>query len=188
MATGTGDLAILLAKKFRNASIIGLDPSEKMLKIAKNKIKKNFLEKRITLIQGYSQNIPFEKNTFDLVTIAFGIRNFKYLHLSLQEIYRILKPLGILEILEFSNPSNPYIKIFYHLYSHSILTRIGTFFSKNYFAYNYLQESIKYFSYYGKKMKKLLKYHGFKNYSTKELTFGIVSIYLSQKNNSKIYF
>ncbi|WP_113738130.1 bifunctional demethylmenaquinone methyltransferase/2-methoxy-6-polyprenyl-1,4-benzoquinol methylase UbiE [Blattabacterium clevelandi] len=189
LATGTGDLAILLAKKFKNSSIIGLDPSEKMLKIAKNKIKKNFLEKKITLIQGYSQNIPFENNTFDLVTIAFGIRNFQYIHLSFKEIYRILKPLGILEILEFSNPSNPYIKIFYHLYSHSILTRIGNFFSKNHFAYNYLQESIKYFTYYGNKMKKLLKYHGFQTYSTKELTFGIVSIYLSQKKiNSKIYF
>ncbi|WP_235610016.1 ubiquinone/menaquinone biosynthesis methyltransferase [Blattabacterium sp. (Cryptocercus kyebangensis)] len=188
MATGTGDLAILLAKKFRNASIIGLDPSEKMLKIAKDKIKNNSLEKRITLIRGYSQNIPFEKNTFDVVTIAFGIRNFQYLHLSFKEIYRILKPLGILEILEFSNPSNPYIKIFYNLYSHSILTKIGNFISNNHFAYNYLQESIKYFSYYGKKMKKLLKYHGFKTYSTKELTFGIVSIYLSKKIGSKIYF
>ncbi|WP_262887275.1 ubiquinone/menaquinone biosynthesis methyltransferase [Blattabacterium cuenoti] len=176
-------MAILLAKKFYDTNVIGLDPSDKMLKIAKEKIKNNFLEKKVKVIQGYSQKIPFENNTFDVVTIAFGLRNFQSFHLSFKEIYRILNPLGILEIMEFSNPSNIYVKEFYHFYSHFILPKIGNFLSKNHFAYNYLEKSIKSFSYsyYGKKMKKFLKYHRFKTIYTKELTCGIVSIYLSKK-------
>ncbi|ACX84130.1 ubiquinone/menaquinone biosynthesis methyltransferase [Blattabacterium sp. (Periplaneta americana) str. BPLAN] len=181
IATGTGDLALLIAKKFHKTSVIGLDPSKEMLKIARNKIKDNFLKKRIQFVQGYSQNMPFENATFDVVTISFGVRNFQNFHLSFQEIYRILKPMGILEILEFSKPSNPYIKKIYHFYSHSILPRIGNFLSKNNFAYNYLQESIKSFSYCGNKMKKFLKYSGFNPIHSQKLTFGIVSIYLSKK-------
>ncbi|WP_262886694.1 ubiquinone/menaquinone biosynthesis methyltransferase [Blattabacterium cuenoti] len=176
-------MAILLAKRFDDINVIGLDPSDKMLKIAKKKIKNNFLEKKIQVIQGYSQNIPFGNNTFDIVTISFGLRNFQYFHRSFKEIYRILKPLGILEILEFSLPSNTYVKKIYHFYSHFFLPKIGNFLSKNHFAYSYLQESIKSFSdsYYGNKMKKLLKDHRFKIIHTKKLTCGIASIYLSIK-------
>ncbi|WP_185853260.1 bifunctional demethylmenaquinone methyltransferase/2-methoxy-6-polyprenyl-1,4-benzoquinol methylase UbiE [Blattabacterium cuenoti] len=181
LATGTGDLAILLANKFDNASIIGLDPSEKMLKVAQKKIKNNFLEKRIKLIQGYSQHLPFENGTFDAVTIAFGIRNFQYIHLSIKEIYRILRPLGILGILEFSKPSNYWIKKIYCFYSHFIMNKIGNFLSNNHFAYNYLKESIRSFSYCGKKMNKLLKYHKFNTIYMQKLTFEIASIYLSNK-------
>ncbi|WP_185872149.1 bifunctional demethylmenaquinone methyltransferase/2-methoxy-6-polyprenyl-1,4-benzoquinol methylase UbiE [Blattabacterium cuenoti] len=182
LATGTGDLAILLAKKFDNSScIIGLDPSDKMLQIAHNKIQKNSLENRIKLIQGYSQHIPFKNETFDAVTIAFGIRNFQFLHLSLKEIYRILKPLGILGILEFSQPSNYWINKIYYFYTHFIMNKIGNFISNNYFAYNYLKESIQSFSFYGKKMNKLLKYHKFNTVYTKKLTFEVTSIYLSIK-------
>ncbi|ACY40141.1 ubiquinone/menaquinone biosynthesis methyltransferase [Blattabacterium sp. (Blattella germanica) str. Bge] len=181
LATGTGDLAILLANKFDDACIIGLDPSKKMLQIAQKKIENNFLEKKIKLIQGYSQHIPFKNETFDAVTIAFGIRNFQYIHLSIREIYRILKPLGILGILEFSNPSNYWIKKIYYFYSHFIMNKIGNFLSNNHFAYNYLKESILSFSYCGKKMSKLLKYHKFNTIYIRKLTFEIVSIYLSIK-------
>ncbi|WP_185855986.1 bifunctional demethylmenaquinone methyltransferase/2-methoxy-6-polyprenyl-1,4-benzoquinol methylase UbiE [Blattabacterium cuenoti] len=181
VATGTGDFAILIAKKFHDTNVIGMDPSYKMLKIAQKKIKNHFLEKRVQIIQGYSQNIPFKNDTFDGVTISFGFRNFQCFHISLKEIYRILKPLGFLEILEFSHPSNICIKKLYYFYSHFILPKIGSYLSKNYFAYNYLQESIKSFSYYGNKMKKFLKYHRFNPIHTKKLTFGIASIYLSKK-------
>jgi demethylmenaquinone methyltransferase/2-methoxy-6-polyprenyl-1,4-benzoquinol methylase len=181
LATGTGDLALLIAKKFHDTNVIGLDPSEKMLTIARNKIKNNLLEKRVKFIQGYSQNIPFNKDTFDVVTIAFGIRNFQYFHLSLKEIYRILKPLGILEILEFSKPSNTYIKKIIDLY-YRFMAQIGSFLSRNRFAYKYLQESIQSYSYCGNKMKRILRHHKFKTIYTKTLTFGIVSIYLSKKN------
>ncbi|WP_185862068.1 bifunctional demethylmenaquinone methyltransferase/2-methoxy-6-polyprenyl-1,4-benzoquinol methylase UbiE [Blattabacterium cuenoti] len=183
LATGTGDLAILLAKKFDHARIIGLDPSKNMLKIAEKKIKNNNFEKRVKVIQGYSQNIPFKNEIFDMVTIAFGIRNFQYIHLSLREIYRILKPLGILVILEFSTPSNYCIKKIYHFYSHFIMNKIGNFLSKNNFAYNYLNESVQSFSYcYEKKMNKLLKYHQLTLIYIKKLTFEIATIYFSKKN------
>ncbi len=150
-----------------------------MLKIAKNKIKNNFLEKKIKVIIGDSHFIPFQKNTFDIVTISFGLRNFKNIHLSLKEIYKILKPFGILEILEFSKPKNFFIKKIYHFYSNFILTKIGSFFSKNYFAYKYLKESINFFS--EKKIQKIIIKNKFHHIQTKKLTFGIVSIYLFQK-------
>ncbi|WP_238786196.1 bifunctional demethylmenaquinone methyltransferase/2-methoxy-6-polyprenyl-1,4-benzoquinol methylase UbiE [Blattabacterium cuenoti] len=181
LATGTGDLAILLANKFNKSHIIGLDPSDKMLEIARRKIKKKSLEKRIKIIQGSSQNIPFQNETFDLVTIAFGIRNFQYIHFSIKEIYRILKSTGILGILEFSTPSYFLIKKIYHLYSY-VYSKIGGFLSKNYFAYDYLRKSIESFSYSGEKMNNLLKYHKFNIFYSKKLTFEIVSIYLSNKN------
>ncbi|BAR92250.1 bifunctional demethylmenaquinone methyltransferase/2-methoxy-6-polyprenyl-1,4-benzoquinol methylase UbiE [Blattabacterium cuenoti] len=180
LATGTGDLAILLAHKFKHASITGVDPSEKMLKIAEKKIKKIFLEEKIQTIQGYSQYIPFQNDTFDIVTIAFGIRNFQYIHSSMKEIYRILKTSGILMILEFSTPSNYWIKKIYYFYLH-IVKKIGNFISKNHFAYNYLKESIFSFPYYNQKMNKLLKYHKFDPIHIQTLTFGIVSIYLVKK-------
>ncbi|WP_185867070.1 bifunctional demethylmenaquinone methyltransferase/2-methoxy-6-polyprenyl-1,4-benzoquinol methylase UbiE [Blattabacterium cuenoti] len=181
LATGTGDLAILLAKKFKYPYIIGLDPSDKMLKIAEKKIKNNFLEKRIQTIQGYSNNIPFKNETFDIVTIGFGIRNFQYIHHSVKEIYRILKPSGILAILEFSKPSNFWIRKIYYFYLFFI-KKIGNFISKNHFAYSYLKESILSFPYCNKKMNNLLKYHKLNPIYTQKLTFGIVSLYLAKKN------
>ncbi len=157
-----------------------------MLKIAKKKIKNNFFEKRIHIIQGYSQNIPFKNETFDIVTIAFGIRNFQYLHHSIREIYRILNPSGILAILEFSNPSNYWIKNIYHLYFH-LIKKIGNFISHNRYAYNYLQESIFSFPYYNNNMNKLLKNHKFNPIYIQELTFGIVSIYIAKKNEKNLF-
>ncbi|QIK16516.1 bifunctional demethylmenaquinone methyltransferase/2-methoxy-6-polyprenyl-1,4-benzoquinol methylase UbiE [Blattabacterium sp. DPU] len=180
LATGTGDLAILLAHRFKHADITGLDPSNKMLEIAEKKIKKNFFENRIQIIQGYSQNIPFQNETFDIVTIAFGIRNFQYIHLSIREIYRTLKPSGILAILEFSTPPNFFIRKIYYLYFYFV-EKIGNFISKNCFAYNYLKESILSFPYHNKKMNKLLKYHKFSSIYIQKLTFGIVSVYLVKK-------
>ncbi|WP_185857247.1 bifunctional demethylmenaquinone methyltransferase/2-methoxy-6-polyprenyl-1,4-benzoquinol methylase UbiE [Blattabacterium cuenoti] len=180
LATGTGDLAILLANQFKHAHITGLDPSDKMLKIAEKKIKNNFFEKRVQIIKGYSQNIPFQNETFDIVTIAFGIRNFQYIHHSVREIHRILKPSGILVILEFSKPSNYWIKKIYYFYFHFV-KKIGNFISKSHFAYNYLKKSIFSFPYCNKKMNKLLKYHKFDPIHIQKLTFGIVSIYLVKK-------
>ncbi|WP_185871574.1 bifunctional demethylmenaquinone methyltransferase/2-methoxy-6-polyprenyl-1,4-benzoquinol methylase UbiE [Blattabacterium cuenoti] len=180
LATGTGDLAVLLANQFKHAYIVGLDPSNKMLEIAEKKIKNHSFGKRVKIIQGYSQNIPFQNETFDIVTIAFGIRNFQYIHHSIREIYRILKPSGILAILEFSKPSNFWIKKIYYFYLRFV-EKIGNFISKNHFSYNYLKESILSFYYCNKKMNKLLKYHNFNPVHTERLTFEVVSIYLVKK-------
>ncbi|WP_185868444.1 bifunctional demethylmenaquinone methyltransferase/2-methoxy-6-polyprenyl-1,4-benzoquinol methylase UbiE [Blattabacterium cuenoti] len=182
LATGTGDFAILLAKTFRNATIIGMDPSKNMLILAKKKIKKKFLDKKIQLIQGDSHSIPFNNETFDVVTISFGIRNFYDIHVSIQEIFRILKPHGILEILEFSYPSNFFIKKIYQWYSFLITNKLGGLLSGNYNAYCYLKESIQSFCYCGKNMTNWLKFHRFNPICIEELTFQIVSIYLSEKN------
>lgn len=180
LATGTGDLAILLSKKFTDSTIIGLDPSEKMLKIAKEKIKNNLLIKKIKMIKGYSQNIPFKNEKFDIVTIAFGIRNFQYINCSIKEIHRVLKPSGILEILEFSIPENFLLKNIYYIYSHFILSKIGNLISGSKFAYDYLEKSIKLF-YQQNKINDFLKYHKFDIINIQKLTFGIATIYLSRK-------
>ncbi|WP_185872694.1 bifunctional demethylmenaquinone methyltransferase/2-methoxy-6-polyprenyl-1,4-benzoquinol methylase UbiE [Blattabacterium cuenoti] len=181
LATGTGDIAILLAKKFQKDYIIAIDPSAKMLQIAKMKIKNHSLEKKIKLIQGYSYNIPFNNETFDIITISFGVRNFIDLNMSFREIFRILKPIGLLGILEFSYPSNFFIKKIYHFYSNFILKHIGNKISNNIFAYDYLKNSIHTFSFFGKKMKDLLKNHNIPIIYMQKLTFGIVTIYLSKK-------
>ncbi|WP_185864955.1 bifunctional demethylmenaquinone methyltransferase/2-methoxy-6-polyprenyl-1,4-benzoquinol methylase UbiE [Blattabacterium cuenoti] len=190
LATGTGDLTFLLSKIFTNSYIIGLDPSNKMLEIAKNKLNnsKNILiKKRIQFITGYSQNIPFKNKNFDIVTISFGIRNFQFLHLSLNEIYRILKNNGTLAILEFSIPSNFLIRKIYYFYNNLFMSNIGGFLSKNYSAFNYLKESIKHFNYSGEKMKKLLTYHNFNYVHMEKLSLEIASIYLSKKITNNNY-
>ncbi|WP_185855449.1 bifunctional demethylmenaquinone methyltransferase/2-methoxy-6-polyprenyl-1,4-benzoquinol methylase UbiE [Blattabacterium cuenoti] len=181
LATGTGDFILLLANTFRSSSIVGLDPSKKMLKLASKKIEKNLLINRVRFIQGFSHSLPFKNETFDLITISFGLRNFQYINLSMREIFRTLKYNGILEILEFSYPSNFFIKKIYSLYSNFFIRKIGRILSGDNNAYNYLEESIKNFNLHGKKMKKFLKYHKFHSLYIKELTFKITSIYISKK-------
>ncbi|AGW85889.1 Demethylmenaquinone methyltransferase [Blattabacterium sp. (Nauphoeta cinerea)] len=179
LATGTGDLAILLANKFKSAYITGLDPSYRMLEIAKKKIKTIFSKKEFKPFKVIHKIFRFKMKLLS-VTIAFGIRNFQYIHHSVREIYRILKPSGTLVILEFSKPSNYWINKVYYFYFYFI-KKIGNFISRNRFAYNYLKESILSFPYCNKKMNKLLKYHKFNPIYTQKLTFGIVSIYLFKK-------
>ncbi|WP_185873241.1 bifunctional demethylmenaquinone methyltransferase/2-methoxy-6-polyprenyl-1,4-benzoquinol methylase UbiE [Blattabacterium cuenoti] len=185
IASGTGELSFLLCNEFYRSKIIGLDPSEKMLKVAIKKLKKyNNCLNKILFIKGYSQNIPFDDNTFDIITISFGLRNFQFLNESLKEIYRVMKLYGKLIILEFSRPDNFFIRKIYHLYNKFIMIKIGGFLSKNYNAYNYLKESINYFSFYfnGEKMKKFFQSKNFRLIHIKKLTFGVASIYLLEKN------
>ncbi|WP_185877304.1 bifunctional demethylmenaquinone methyltransferase/2-methoxy-6-polyprenyl-1,4-benzoquinol methylase UbiE [Blattabacterium cuenoti] len=180
LATGTGELAFLLSKKFYRSNIIGLDPANKMLKIAKKKLYKKKI-KNISFINGNSCNIPFNDEYFDIITISFGIRNFQHIHVSMKEIYRVLNPYGLLAILEFSIPSNIFIKKIYYYYNKIIVNTIGKLLSNNNYAYKYLCKSINSFYYYGNKMKKLLMYHNFNEISIKKLLFEIVSIYISNK-------
>ena len=101
IATGTGDFAIMLAK-LNPDKVIGLDISQGMLDMGIEKIKNKNLESLIDMVQGDSENMPFEDNTFDAITVGFGVRNFENLDKGLQEIHRVLKPSGILAILETS--------------------------------------------------------------------------------------
>ncbi|MBN4057818.1 bifunctional demethylmenaquinone methyltransferase/2-methoxy-6-polyprenyl-1,4-benzoquinol methylase UbiE [Olleya sp. AH-315-K02] len=179
VATGTGDLAINLTKT--NASkIIGLDISEGMLNIGRQKLIKKKLENTIDLVLGDSENLPFEDNSFDAITVAFGIRNFENLEKGLSEILRVLKPNGIFVILETSVPAKTPFKQGYKFYTKSILPIIGKLFSRDKAAYSYLSESASVFP-YGESLNNILHNIGFINAKALPQTFGVATIYKATK-------
>ncbi|MDG4946155.1 bifunctional demethylmenaquinone methyltransferase/2-methoxy-6-polyprenyl-1,4-benzoquinol methylase UbiE [Weeksellaceae bacterium KMM 9713] len=176
VATGTGDLAIALAKKNPQAKITGFDLSNGMLEHGRVKVAEKNLTDQIEMIQGDAENMPFEDNTFDAITVAFGVRNFETLEKGLKEIHRVLKPGGKFVILEFSQPEQFPMKQLYNFYFKNILPVIGKTFSKDHRAYTYLPESVQAFP-YGEKLNKILKSVNFLEPKDKKLTFGIASIY-----------
>ncbi len=145
VATGTADLAIRMAKDIPVASIVGVDLSEKMLEIGRQKVKQEQLEQRIKLMTADAKALPFEDNHFDAVTVAFGVRNFEHLEAGIQEMIRVLKNNGLMAILEFSHPKNGIVKGPYRCYSKHILPKVGRAFSKHPEAYSYLPSSIEAF-------------------------------------------
>ncbi|RLZ12310.1 bifunctional demethylmenaquinone methyltransferase/2-methoxy-6-polyprenyl-1,4-benzoquinol methylase UbiE [Faecalibacter macacae] len=179
IATGTGDLAIMMAKN-TNAQITGLDLSAGMLEVGRKKVEAEGLNNRVTMIQGDSENLPFEDNSFDCITVSFGVRNFENLEKGLSEIRRILKPGGTFIILEFSYPTSFPMKQLYTFYSKNILPAIGKLISKDQSAYTYLPDSVAAFP-HGEEMKNILKNVNFTQPIDKKLTFGIASIYKSVK-------
>ena len=179
IATGTGDLAINLTKT--NASkIIGLDISEGMLNVGRKKIEKLRLNNQIEMVFGDSENIPFESNYFDAITVAFGVRNFENLEKGLSEIYRVLKPNGTFVVLETSIPTKTPYKQGYKFYAKYILPLIGKLFSKDKTAYKYLSDSAAAFP-YGKTFNNILSKIGFIAIENKPQTFGVASIYIGKK-------
>lgn len=176
VATGTADLAIAeLALK--PEKIIGVDISEKMLAVGKEKTKQ-YPAIELQLADG--ENLPFNTDTFDAVSIAFGIRNFENAIVGLQEMRRVLKVGGKVFVLEFSKPNNWLIKKLYYFYFCNVLPFIGKLVSKDARAYSYLPESVRIFP-DGKKFIELLQYAGYKNITCKQLTFGISTIYIAEK-------
>jgi len=179
IATGTGDMAINLAET--NAEkIVGLDISEGMLDVGKQKILKKGLQDKIEMVVGDSENLPFENDTFDAITVGFGVRNFETLEKGLSEIYRVLKPNGIFVILETSVPTKTPFKQGYNIYSKHILPVIGKLFSKDRSAYRYLSDSASVFP-YGEALNNILRKIGFINVINKPQTFGVATIYTSSK-------
>ena len=179
IATGTGDLAIE-AVKLKPKKIIGVDIAEKMLAVGKEKIKAKKLDNVIEFQPGDSENLSFEDNTFDALTVSFGVRNFEHLEKGLSEMLRVLKPGGVAVIVEFSRPVTFPVKQLFSFYFHYILPLIGKIFSKDQFAYKYLPESVSAFP-QGSEFLKILEKTGFKNGKAIPLTFGICSIYMSRK-------
>lgn len=179
IATGTGDLVISLANT-QAEKLIGLDISEGMLSVGRKKIAAKSLENRIELIQADSEALPFEKNSFDAITVAFGVRNFEHLKIGLAEIYRVLKPGGIFVVLETSVPTKTPFKQGYGLYCTHILPLIGKLFSKDRVAYSYLSESAASFP-YGKTFNNILSEIGFTNVKDLPQTFGVATIYTASK-------
>lgn len=179
IATGTGDLAMMMAE-LNPDRIIGLDISAGMLEVGKEKINKANLSDKIEMVVGDSENIPFEDNTFDAITVSFGVRNFENLDKGLQEIHRVLKPGGKFVVLETSNPTKFPFKQGYKLYTNIFLPIIGKLFSKDKVAYSYLSESANSFP-FGETFNNILTKNGFKNASSLTVTFGVASIYTSTK-------
>jgi demethylmenaquinone methyltransferase/2-methoxy-6-polyprenyl-1,4-benzoquinol methylase len=179
IATGTGDLAILMAET--NAEkIIGLDISSGMLEVGKKKIASKNLSNTIEMVLADSENMPFEDNYFDAITVAFGVRNFENLEKGLAEILRVLKPNGLFVILETSVPDKTPYKQGYNFYSKNILPLIGKLFSKDNVAYGYLSESAAAFP-YGEALNNILRKTGFIDVAAMPQTFGVATIYSASK-------
>jgi len=179
VATGTGDLAIELAK-LNPDRIFGIDIAAGMLAIGKEKIQNQKLENIITLKEGDSENLEFDKNTFDAVTVAFGVRNFEDLNRGLSEMCRVLKPGGHIAILEFSKPKHFPVKQFYKAYSRFVLPMLGRMISKHNEAYSYLPESVKLFA-EDKEFLNEMEKAGFRQVGQKRFTFGISTLYYGIK-------
>jgi len=180
IATGTADLAIATAQKSANVKITGVDISEQMLIIGRVKVSKNNLADRIEMLNASAMALPFKDETFDAVSIGFGIRNFPDIDGSLKEIHRVLKENGLLCILEFSQPENYIIRKLYYFYFSKILPFIGNKLSHHKYAYRYLNESASAFP-SGEKFNEFLRNNSFENITNKSLTFGISTLYISNK-------
>lgn len=181
LATGTADVLIVLAKD--NPKIhrgYGVDPAVKMLEIGRQKIQAQHLEDRLMLQQGDAQALPFLDETFDCVTISFGIRNIPDLRLALLEMYRVTKKGGRVLILEFSKPENPLLKAGHWLYLQTVVPLVGFLFSGNFKAYTYLNQTIQTFP-YGDRFCKILKQMGFVDIEPHPLMGGAATIYVAHK-------
>ncbi len=179
IATGTGDLALMMAQLDPD-TITGLDISAGMLEVGKQKIAKANLSDKIEMVVGDSENMPFDDNTFDAITVSFGVRNFANLDKGLTEIKRVLKPGGIFVVLETSNPTKFPFKQGYKFYTSFILPIIGKIFSRDKVAYSYLSESANTFP-FGEAFDNILQKNGFINTEYKPVTFGVATIYSATK-------
>ena len=177
VATGTGDLAFELSK-LQPASVTGVDIAENMLTIARKKAEQKSMQS-IQFLSGDSEALDFPPDTFDFVTVAFGVRNFENLEKGISEMLRVLKPGGSLLILEFSQPSG-IMGYLYKFYSRRILPSLAGMFATDSRAYQYLPDSIYAFP-HGEKMKNILLQTGFKTSDFQKLSGGIASIYISGK-------
>ena len=180
VATGTGDFAFEALSILKPKKIIGVDISQGMLDIAKQKIAKRNLSSHFEVKLGDSEKLPFNADEFDAVTVAYGVRNFENLETGLADIYRVLKPGGKAVVLEFSKPRVFPVKQLYKFYFNYITPGIGKLFSKDARAYTYLPESVAAFP-DGAAFTGLMDKAGFKNTKSRPLAFGICSIYTGVK-------
>ena len=181
VATGTGDLAIAMAKRVDRTQILGVDLSEEMLAVARRKVEKQGLEERIMLEKGDAENLDMvTTESIDAATVAFGVRNFENIERGLKEIYRTLKQGGKLVVLEFSMPKNRLVRWVYSQYAHRLLPHIGGMISKDKQAYTYLPDSVEEFP-SPERFAEMLRGVGFKSVKTRSQSFGIAYIYDATK-------
>ena len=179
IATGTADIAINLGS-ISNCEVIGVDISEQMLNVGREKITKMKLTKSVRLESGDAENLNFKDNYFDLVTIGFGVRNFQDLEKGLSESLRVLKVKGTLIVLETSVPENRIMKLFYSIFTRTYIPIMAMIFSKDKSAYNYLLNSAELFP-SGTKFSNILKSVGFADVLIKPKLFGSSTIYVCKK-------
>jgi demethylmenaquinone methyltransferase/2-methoxy-6-polyprenyl-1,4-benzoquinol methylase len=179
VATGTADFAIEAARLL-DASVIGLDLSEQMLQRGTEKVRRKGLESHINLEQGQAEALRFENESFDAVTVAFGVRNFADIDRGLTEMFRVLRPGGTAMVLEFSKPRLFPFKQLYRFYFHNILPRIGGYISNRKEPYRYLPNSVEGFP-DGNSFLLMLQKAGFVQTQLRLLTFGIATIYTGTK-------
>jgi len=175
IATGTGDLAIMMAKTNIN-DVTGLDISPGMLNVGIQKVKDEGLSEKVDMVIGDSEQLPFDEGTFDAITVAFGVRNFEDLELGLKEIYRVLKPKGSLTVLETSQPTTFPVKQGFQFYSKFIIPTVGKLLSKDKSAYDYLPESAAAFP-FGERFNNILLKTGFNSSKVYPQTLGVATIY-----------
>ncbi|MFO7621476.1 MAG: bifunctional demethylmenaquinone methyltransferase/2-methoxy-6-polyprenyl-1,4-benzoquinol methylase UbiE [Bacteroidales bacterium] len=179
VATGTGDLAIS-AMKIDPAKVTGIDISEKMLEVGREKIRKKGFSDKIELTEGDSENIPFPDESFDVVMAGFGIRNFSDPSKGLREMKRVLRPGGLVLILEFSVPESFPFRLVYGFYFRRILPLAGRIISKDRMAYSYLPDSVLEFP-YGEEFLEMMESAGFLRTGQRKLTGGIATVYTGFK-------
>lgn len=179
VATGTADLAIA-ALKLNPDHVTGIDISNQMLQVGRDKINNKALHSKITLQQADSANLPFEDNKFDAITVAFGVRNFEFLQQGINQMYRVTRKGGKLAVLEFSKPKSFPFKQLYNFYFKYILPGWGGLISKSKTAYTYLPESVAHFP-EGENFAAYLKNAGYNNINIQPLTFGICTLYTAIK-------
>tara|TARA_S200000501_G_C20867400_1_gene762586 strand:- start:69 stop:800 length:732 start_codon:yes stop_codon:yes gene_type:complete len=182
VATGTGDVGFTILKH-HDVKIIGLDYSYKMVSYAQKKAKSKNKSDKFKFVQGDGENLPFEDNSFNVLTISYGFRNIGHYEQAMVEFNRVLKPGGTCAILEFQEPHSKFFGKIYQFYFKYILPRIGAFFARS-DAYRYLPESVQNFL-NREEMIKLMESKGFTNAKVEDLTFGVTSIFTAKKINSK---
>jgi len=180
VATGTADLALALAADLPEAEVIGVDLSEGMLGVGRQKVERNGLRARVRLEQADAENLPFEDGAFDAVTVAFGVRNFENLDKGLGELQRVLRPGGHLMVLEFSRPTSPLVNGLMNLYSRSLMPALGGWLSKDRAAYAYLPASVQVFP-EGDAFEERLQRAGLQPLRQRRLSMGISSVYIARK-------
>lgn len=175
LATGTCDLAIE-SLRLKPDKVTAIDISQRMLEEGRKKLYRKKLNKKIELMIGDSEALPFEDSSYDVVMVSFGIRNFEDPEVGLSEMYRVLRKDGVVMILEFSRPSKFPFKYIYGFYFHKILPLFGALFSKDRRAYNYLPDSVSSFP-EGERFLKLMGSIGFRKLSQRRLTGGVATVY-----------
>lgn len=179
IATGTGDFAIETLR-LNPEKVVGIDISEGMLDVGRKKIERLGHQHKIELQQADSENLPFETQTFDAITVGFGVRNFENLEKGLSEMLRVLNPGGVAVILEFSKPKKFPVKQGYHLYSNHVIPALGKLLAKDNAAYTYLPESVAAFP-EGEDFLQIMQKTGYNKLAAVPLTGGIATIYLGSK-------